>query len=486
MGFSTTLGPNGWEPVDTQNAEYAAAVVGAGRFAASARLRGQAYVLAQARNPFDVGLFGDSTGDETTEWFYLLADLLSSGIARDYGVAYRAWSDARQQYATTTYLTNGPLGRRYISAGSATTSHRIEVSSAAVTGDLTVIVEVDLMGGSPSSQFALAAQYGGAGARGWRLELTTGNALFFEHSNDGTNTSGLSRTSSALSSGILSGGPVFLRVQLDVDNGSTQNACTFAYSYDRAVWTTIGTPDVKAGTTSIFNTATTLQFIGRGGGSISSLGKDFRFYSLEVFASLDESAMRASIDCGSVPQRSSMTSIAYKDDTGTSGTIYFQGSTVVGSPRLCMFNGSVGGQVIAYAVDAAGSNARFAKLNAGQQGITYISYSHNEGTDVTYRADYKALTDLIITASPDAAPIGVLQNKRYSPASNIEEHEIRKQQIAAFMASQGFDVFNMASYVAQSQMKTDGIHPDPSTGVMGTIAAAAYAQLSSAAGASLY
>ena len=29
MGFSTTLGPNGWQPVDTQNKEYAAAVVGA-------------------------------------------------------------------------------------------------------------------------------------------------------------------------------------------------------------------------------------------------------------------------------------------------------------------------------------------------------------------------------------------------------------------------------------------------------------------------
>ena len=30
MGFSTTLGPNGWQPVDTQNRDYAAAVVGAG------------------------------------------------------------------------------------------------------------------------------------------------------------------------------------------------------------------------------------------------------------------------------------------------------------------------------------------------------------------------------------------------------------------------------------------------------------------------
>lgn len=463
-------------------ADYAAAVVGAGRGAASARLRGQCYKLAQARNPFDVRLYGDSTGDETTEWFYLLSTLLSAGLADDYGVAYRAWSDSRQQYATTTYLTNGPLGRRYISAGSATTSHRIEVTYASASSDLTVIAEVDLMGGSPSSQFAIAAKFGGAGARSWRLELTTGNALFFEHSNDGT--AQINRTSSALSAGVLNGGRVFLRVQLDIDNGATGNTCTFSYSYDRSTWTTIGSADTKAGTTTLFDTATTLQFIGRGGGSISSLGKDFRFYSLEVFASLDESTMRASIDCGSVPNRSSMTSIAYKDDTGTAGTIYFQGSTVSGSPRLCMFNGSVGGQVIAYAVDAAGSNARFNKLNAGGEGITYISFSHNEGTDVTYRADFKALTDLIVAANPDEAIIGVLQNRRYSPAANIEEHEIRKQQIAMFCASQGFDTFNMASYVSQSQMKADGIHPDPTTGVMQDVAQAAYTQMYAAALAS--
>lgn len=461
--------------VSARDLASATAVVSAGRGAASARLRGQAYVLAQARNPFDMRVYGDSTGDETTEWPYLLTQLFSTGIASSYGVAYRAWSDARQQYATIQYLTNGPLGRRYISAGSATTSHRIEVGYSSASSDLTVIAEVDLMGGSPSSQFAIAAKFGGAGARSWRLELTTGNALFFEHSNDGT--AQINRTSSALSAGVLNGGRVFLRVQLDIDNGAAGNTCTFSYSYDRSTWTTIGSPDVKAGTTTLFDTATTLQLIGRGGGSISSLGKDFRFYSLEVFASLDESAMRSSIDCGSVPQRSSMTSIAYKDDTGAAGTIYFQGSTVVGSPRLCMFNGSVGGQVIAYAIDAGGGNARFAKLNSGGQGITYISYSHNEGTDVTYRADYKALTDLIVAANPDEGIIGVLQNKRYSPAANIEEHEIRKQQIAAFCSAQGFDTFNMASYVSQSQMKADGIHPDPATGVMDTIAAAAYAQI---------
>lgn len=474
----------GVSALDILNPSTAAAVVGAGRGAASARLVGQCYTLSQGRNPFDIGLFGDSTGDETTEWFYLLAQLLSTGLGASYGVAYRAWSDTRQQYAAATYLTTGTEGRRYISAGSAATSHRVEVTSTAVTGDLTVIAEVDLMGGSPSSQFAIAAQYGGAGSRGWRLELTTGNALFFEHSADGT--AQINRTSSALAAGVLNGGKVFLRVQLDVDNGSAGNTCTFSYSYDRSTWTTIGTPDVKAGTTSIFNTSTTMQFVGRGGGSITSLGKDFRFYSLEVFASLDETAMRVSIDAGSVPQRTSMTSIAYKDDVGNSGTIYFQGSTVSGSPRLCMFNGSVGGQVIAYAVDSGSGNARFSKLNAGQQGVTYISFGHNEAADVTYRADYEELTDLIIAASPDAAPVGVLQNKRISPATYIEEHEIRKNQIAAFMNSQGFDTFNMASYVSTSQMKADGIHPDPATGVMQSIALAAYAQISAASAASAY
>lgn len=47
MGFSTTLGPNGWEPVDTQNADYAAAVVraapqGAVRYARTVK-RGATY-----------------------------------------------------------------------------------------------------------------------------------------------------------------------------------------------------------------------------------------------------------------------------------------------------------------------------------------------------------------------------------------------------------------------------------------------------------
>lgn len=445
----------------------------------SPRLAGQLAQLISARNPFNMPIYADSTGDEKSEWPYLLLQLITADIGKTFATAYRAWSDTRQQYATIEYLSTGSEGRRYISAGQAATSHRIEVTCDPVTGDFTAILECDLMGGGPASQFAMCAAYGGAGSRGWRWELQAGNTMFFEWSTTGTDQ--IPRTSSAIPSEVLNGGRVFLRVQLDVDNGASGHTCTFAFSYNRTTWTTIGSPIVQSGLTSIFATSTTLQLIGRGGGSITSLGKNFRFYGLELFASLDETNLRAQIDCGSVPQRSSMTSIAYVDDCGNAGTIYFQGSTVAGSPRFCMNNGSVGGQVIAYAVDSAGSNARFRKLTGGYPNVPYISYSHNEGADVTYRADLKALTDLLVAMSPDVAPVYVGQNRRWPPASGIAEHGIRLEQAAEFMLAQGFDVFDMSRLVMESELKSDKIHPDPATGVMARVARGMYSQLKKAA-----
>lgn len=446
----------------------------------TARLRAAARGVCVAKMPADIVLMGDSTGDETTEWPFLMMQALSKSLAQRHAVAYRTWSDARQQYSDTTYITEGPKGRQYIAAGASATSHRIEVSCSPVTGDLTAVLECDLNGGGPNAQFAACAAYGGAGARGWRFELKPDNTLFFEHSSDGTVQ--INRSSSAaIPSQVLNGGRVFIRVKLDVDNGDGGNTCSFEYSYDKTQWTSIGVANVKSGTTSIFATTAPLQFIGRGGGSISNLGKNFGFYGLEVFASLDNTSLRASVDCGSVPPRTTMTSIAYRDDVGNLGTIYFQGSEIFGSPRLCLLNASVGGQVIAYAIDAGNSNARFGKLAAGQCNAVMISYSHNEGADVTYRADYKALCDLVIARNPDAAIIGVLQNQRTGDAFS-HEHLIRLQQIAAFCASSGYDTLDMYGAVDADTLKVDGIHPDPARDAEVPIAARAHLLWQVAAG----
>ena len=426
----------------------------------SPRLAAAIRPLVIGKAPLDVVLFGDSTGDEPTEWYGKLGDYLATGVGSDHSVAYKLWSDTNQQYSTgasARYVSVGPLGRRYVAFGAAVTSHRIELDDSAqtsVTGDLQVSVLVNLAGGTFASQWALCGKFGLAGSRSWRMEIMTDNRIFFEHSADGT--AQINRTSIALSGSQLTD-DIWLRVRLDVDNGASGNTAKFYTSADYVTWTQLGTDDVKAGVTSVFDTATTMQFIGRGGQSVTSIGKDVKFFEARVHGAFDESALAAWVDAGSIQPRTSATSIAYRDDLGNPGTITYQGSSVGGSPRLCLFNGSVGGQVIAY-----GSNAtRFAKMAAGQLDVAFISYSHNEGADVAYRADYKALTDLILARNPDAAIVGVIQNRRYAPATYIEEHEVRLQQISTFCASQGFDTLDFFGLVTQADMKADGVHPEP-------------------------
>ena len=77
MGFSTTLGPNGWQPVDTQNRDYAAAVVGAGidanRGAPGKLFRKHSAVL------FDI------TRDHTAAGYGIFATSCTHSIANERG-----------------------------------------------------------------------------------------------------------------------------------------------------------------------------------------------------------------------------------------------------------------------------------------------------------------------------------------------------------------------------------------------------------------
>jgi hypothetical protein len=424
-------------------------------------------------HPADFVIFGDSTADTLDEWYGLLATQVAAGVGAGHSVAYRQWSDVAQRYSGAQYLAVGPNGRRYIAAGQATTSHRVELTSTTattVTGDLDVRFLVDLQGGGITVQAALGGKYGAAGQRGWRLELTSANALFFEHSSDGTNQ--ISRTSTAIPGGLLTG-LVWLRVLLDVDNGSAGNTATFFTSLNGVDWTVLSTSTL-AGVTSVFSNTTSLQFIGRGGSSVSSIGRDIRFYEMQVWAGSQQVAW---VDAGSVPSRSTLTSQTYVDDLGNPGTMFFQGSTVGGDPRVCFFNGSVGGQTIAYAIDASNANARFNKMAAGRFDVVYINYSHNEAATNTYAAQYKTLTDLIISRNEFAGVVGVLQNRRFSPASGIDEHSIRVQAVRRFCAAANFATLDVWGVVTASEMRPDGVHPEAASGVFLTIAENAYRAL---------
>lgn len=444
---------------------------------ATPRMQAVSRMLALGKMPVDMVVFGDSTADTSAEWFYRMGLLASTGIAKNHSVAYRAWNDSSQQFSpgSSSYISTGPLGRRYVLSGSQSTAHRIELTDSAklhTPGDLDIRALVNLNGGTFSAAFSVVSKYGGAGQRSWRFEVTTGNNLFLDHTADGTTQ--ITRSSSVALSGTQLTDDIWIRVTLDVNNGSGGNEAKFYTSTDGSNWTQLGTTSTIASTTSVFDSTTSLQFMGRGGSPISSIGKDVRFYEAQVFGSLDGTNLMAWIDAGSVPPRTSATSSVYYDDMGNVGTITYASSTVVGSPRLCLFSASVGGQTLSYSYDAA----RFVMQSGGALNVAFINYSHNETTTVAYRTPLKALTDLIVAKNPMCAIVGVLQNKRISPATYIEEHEIRIGVMAQYMAEIGGDVLDFFGIVNAADMKADGVHPDDANAsVMAKMAAAAYGLL---------
>jgi len=67
-----------------------------------------------------VQVLGDSTGNDVTEWAYLVAE----DIAADYPnwtVDHRKWSDATQQYDPPTRVQTGTAGDRYLDLSTGTT-----------------------------------------------------------------------------------------------------------------------------------------------------------------------------------------------------------------------------------------------------------------------------------------------------------------------------------------------------------------------------
>ena len=112
MGFSTTLGPNGWEPVDTQNADYAAAVVGA---AANFRsVTDTAIGLSSARlfrlSAHAMWTTSPPTPYSAAAWLDLPEYIRDSIVARGEQAAWEAMTETERAGITHPSLVSIPGG----------------------------------------------------------------------------------------------------------------------------------------------------------------------------------------------------------------------------------------------------------------------------------------------------------------------------------------------------------------------------------------
>jgi hypothetical protein len=180
-----------------------------------------------------------------------------------------------------------------------------------ITGDIDVRVQVALDDWTPASQPTLLAKWGNDNNnRSWDLDVTTGGALIFYWSTNGTSAN--SQTSS-VAAGITDGTVKWVRATLDVDNGASGHDVKFFTSDDGVTWTQLGSTRTGAGVTSIFSGTAIVSAGVTQGGTGLALGK---FYRAQVLDGINGKPV-LDVDCSQITSGSATSFQALTGQTVT-------------------------------------------------------------------------------------------------------------------------------------------------------------------------
>lgn len=415
--------------------------------------------LALKADPVIIAVQGDSTGNNTNEWFYLFGQWLASKYP-ECTVKHVLWNDTIQSYDSSTDIQIGSNGRGYARYSNENIDH-IAIADHArlhITGDIELRIHCNCDSWVSAAAQVLVDKLGSGDSRSYSLYLTTDGKLRFYWSPNGT-AAGLKGLISTVPIPATNGTDLYIKCTVDVDNGAGGHTVKFYTSTDNITWTQLGADLVGAGTTTLASNTSTLTF------GYGSLGKFYgKIYSSEIRSGIN-GAVVASLDCGMLsPMNIGLSAYDLQGNAisreGYSGGISW-GS---GSPTIIMLNGSVSGAQLSYSTDVT----RFALQHAVEADMNFISYSHNEGSTSDYRSAYLAYCDQLVAKWPSMAIVPVAQNPQTTPALNYLYHNRRCKQIAQLAAVRKYLCIDVNSKMVESGKvldfvnQTDGVHPtDP-------------------------
>jgi len=420
--------------------------------------------LKAATGPVIISAVGDSTGAMVGSWLNGLVQQKLAGAFPNCTVIQRNFNDTNQYWDLfPTIIQAGAAGmRRYVSSGASTDRFFTVADSAAtsITGDIDVRVKANIPNTAAATGYTLAGKYDTAtNNRSWFIAVDVSNKLSLYWSTDGLSGTQVTKLSSVVIPTNLSGIPYWYRATMQASTGNVN----FYTSSDGNAWTALGTQIAGAGATSIFDSTTATQFSGRGGIS-NSTGGAVEYHNLQVLSTIGGTVPVIDLEtCLWNGYGSNGSTASCYDLAGNTVTINGTGQTggMQGGQQLYFLNGCVSGTAISYANDST----RFPKLTPLPVDVCFINFSHNEVGSVAYRAPYKQLADAILAKWPDCGIIATIQNQRYSPTTNLTEHQIRGGQIASLAASQRYGMVNAwkildATGTQQQYVNAaDGIHP---------------------------
>ena len=404
-------------------------------------------------------LQGDSTGNDDNEWFYQTMQWLASKYPK-YSFLQRSWSDTHQNYSgLIKTIQTGDNGDAYITFnGISNNLSAPDTVANRITGDLDVIVKLSMNDWTPATVQVIASKFGLAGNRGWAILIGSGASAgkpSLWWSPDGSALLGGEGSALQCSEAIpvLDGLPIWLRVTLDVDNGSGGHDIKYYISTDGITWTQLGTTRVGVGITSIFPSTALLAIGMRDQNGGYWAGKAYK----AIIKSGIDGKIIASPNAGMAHP---VGATSMKDTEGNTWTI--SGVSGNGSPMVSILNCSKPGASLAYSADVT----RFGLQTPMTPDLSFISYSHNEGAKIVYQTEYEGLASQLLTKYPNTGIVCVTQSPQKSPMSitDVNAHTVRNRQVSLVSAKNNYgliDTFRAFIELGDysSYILSDGVHP---------------------------
>ena len=143
------------------------------------------------------------------------------------------------------YMTHTGSNYLYLPGVASNNASTPDAAALQITGDIDLRVKVAMDDWTPSAVSTLIGRFAGSTTTGsYTFYLTTAGLLGFYHINS---SGGATNRVSTVATGFSDGATKWVRVTLDVDNGSTQNEVKFFTSNDGVTWTQLGTTVTLAG-----------------------------------------------------------------------------------------------------------------------------------------------------------------------------------------------------------------------------------------------
>lgn len=402
--------------------------------------------LAAADRSCAVQVLGDSTGDATNEWVYLLGQSLATAHP-EYTVQYRAWDDTAQDYLAPTTIQTGTAGPLAMVVASGTQTRRLAGSvSPHISGPIDVRLKMALSDWTPATTQQPIGKTDAAGSRGWYCGINntaSGNRPYFVFSTDGT---ALTTMTVIGSPTVADGATIWMRWVFTPNDGAGNRTLAAYQSTDGVTWTQIGATVTTAGAVTVFNNSTVGYSLGGEASGANAVGATI--YEVEV---------RDGVNGPSVVP--ALPDLWTRNPVSTASTI-----AVTGAPVLTLVNGSKAGANIAYWADTT----RIKKANRDYgQTVRLLSIAHNQGaaSRQAFTAEFDPWRAQVDALTPTAPTVVLTQNPERAAAVNTDAQAQRRRDLIAYARQKGLGLVDtyqgfLDNPAWASTLMLDDIHPN--------------------------